>query len=489
MSSQKRTWGIKMKIAMRILFCGLTFFCIILYSGNGLNIFAKDICKESDIEYQSSTEDLTMNELSAYLGECLWRRDLFGEDNPSKPIYHAICRIYLGEMGVGTRITITEKLGDTYMGKVETSSELRGYSNSATLLEDTTFEFMVKPDMQIIILEDTIKPTEEDYFVLIPTQRYYDLNGYQIKEYNCKQKDYETGSILNIKFPCLTERGENDWEKWNETNKQVRDMIVLWFKELCKKGKFQTILDYKITTLDEDIYSIRFDGIAESKGKKERVCIGVAVSLSTQKIIPYDALADKSEGSEVPNYEYYLDERRIRRILDNGNIEFKGDVQYLPYHVENENKEVFDSRGNHVGNLYYSYPVLDNKTKKQQELNQRFIREKDYFIKTFEEIFRSSVKSDTDILYNEEPYYKSMYVNPRQGAYFKCQTDCDIIYNNNGCLGVRFSYLWLTSRIEEEGTAEFYYDVESGELMCGEEWMDSFYKKVYESYEETGLKK
>lgn len=431
----------------------------------------------ADLAYIDTTEEMTMDELSDYLHQCAEARFYFSEKNPIMPVYDMLSRLYMGEYSAS--FYLYNKVGDTYIGRVKAFYFLPEWENAPQPEDDknTTFEFMVKPDMQVVVLEDTIETAEEDYFVMIPTQKTYMQSGYKIREYRCTQKDKETGSILNVTFPCLSEEDDNDWEKWNEVKKQLRNTMASWFEELCREGRRETTLNYKIMTLDKDIYSVRFEGITKHAEKEKRACMGVTVALGTQTTIGYHSLTGNER--EVPNFGYYLDERRIRRIREDGSIAFEGKVEFLSHHMEKKEKKVTDERGTDVGVISYIRPVLEGETGAADELNELFRKSEKKFFDVFEKRFKTAVIDIVDSVYCENPeIYTITYIHSRTFKRYYCRADCEMIYNNDNTLGVRFNYEWYTMKVNHKGSADFYYDIQSGEMISGEEWIDSFYKEV-----------
>lgn len=461
----------------KTLFFGFTFIFVLILSDQKLEASIEYTYPNVDLEYKDTTEGMTMDELYDYLYKYSEARYYLHENNPIMPIYDMLSRLYAGEYS--SSFYLYDKVGDTFIGKVRSFYSLPEWEKAPRPVDYkyTTFEFMVKPDMQVIVLEDTIEPAEEDYFVMIPTQKNYIRNGYKIREYICTQKDEKTGSILDVTFPCLAQEDDNEWEKWNEVNKQLRNIIASWFGELCREGRAKTVLSYRIMTLDKDIYSIRFEGIIKAAGKEKKTCMGITVSLGTQTTISYDSLIRSERG--VPDFGYYLDERRVRRIEEDGGIAFEGSIEFLPLRMEKKEEKVTDKRGTEVGDISYTRPVLYEEIGTESKLNELFRKNEKEFFDAFKQRFEDVVLNIVDSVYSENPeIYTITYIQSRTFKKYYCRVDSEIIYNNNNILGIRYSYEWHTMKIDDKGSAEFYYDTESGEVISGEEWIEDFYDKV-----------
>ena len=449
---------------------------------------------EKEIEnygFRTSTEGMTVEEVEDYLlvvRDCL-RYDKQDNNNPFLPIMDKLYQLYMGEE-VGHSFRVNQQKGDVFIGTVTCShygDYILPYHFRGLVPEQTTFEFIIKKNWKIEVLDDTVNSAEPDYLVTFPRQMSYHMNDYTIQEYESSWTDEESGMEFKITYPFLVEAGEETWNKWEAVNSSIRDVSALWMLELEKSEPDVVEITYSIKTLDDELFSILFTG----KGKEDTYQFGATVSLRTGEILPFDAISEIEYGNDVEfsDYDYYIMNRRIYVIGLDGGTAYNGRLEYQPYHWETKVEEIYDDTGVMIGYVSFKYPVLDSDDSGAKAVNSAITEDVEQFYEEIMDTFSQAALKAADYvrdLYHQggqEEYEHNMNLWNEWGGNYGLFISGSIVKNNYGKFGIKYELSGTGMQSEYAEESICIYQLKDGEILEGKEYLDEMVKNIYASCE------
>lgn len=375
--------------------------------------------------------------------------------------------------------------------------EFHGY-NGEEREHRYTARFVLRPNLTIDVLEDTISTAPEKGFCVYTTAAIDDAgadivyHGCRISEYQAVYYDAGKDVFCNARIPLFSVRGGDEWK---EMNRRICGHLRKWMEEEMDYEHGRVSLDYAVKTLDDDIYSVFLYGRYENAaGENEEVKIGMTISMHTGDLLPKSVFFTDEEGV----YDYYVDNRDTLYsiVRQEGKCETveEGEVRFIPYYIEKKEQHVYALNGRWIGNCFYELPhVLRYAESGECYWPNGDVDDVDRIIngylmndmgRFFNEIGK---KFEAEIMKQDEgtEYGSPEDIETQMGeAVCQCSVESEIFYNNEGKFGVVYHYVISTGRGIEYGDAVAVYDLENGDALEYQDWQSEMLEKIYEGYPE-----
>lgn len=441
-------------ILIAVLLASLFLF-IILGKNDLCWVYAKEgIKRKYDI-----SNDMTKEELNNYL------------------IKYEICDNYQStlrseiERKLKNYFPNIQKWGWRIIGKEETDylAELISYDDEKMKENEYKAYFLIKPDFSIELLEDTVEIHPEAGFCIYPSGLDYVYCGCRIAEY-CAEYNYQKRNIkLNAAIPLFSLEESEDW---NDINCNIWTGLEEWINNDVNYNNGEISLGYEIMTLDNDLYSILFQGKYESDKETEDVAVGLTISMSSGKLLSKSVFCTKEERNDF--YNYYIEDGNLFAIgNEKGNIQSvkEGEIDFLSYKLEKSERNVYSSDGRWIGQCYYELPCIETYSDETEYVNQQIKKDMGSFFNELAPKFEDIV-----LLYDEESESGMKKLIDEPG--YHCYVDTEIIYSSKYKFGVAYHYTFFLGEIHEEGEAVVVYDLKEKKVINYEDWQGEIIKKI-----------
>lgn len=365
-----------------------------------------------------------------------------------------------------------------------------------------TAQFILHPDFSIEVLEDTIEVEAEKSLCIYTVRNAddadadYAYHGGRICEYRAVYYDAERDLSFDAVIPLFSIK---DTDKWNEMNCNIIEGLEKWLGKETDYLQGQISLDYKIKTLNNNLYSILLEGESENDHGRKDVMIGMTFSMSTGNILPKTVFC---KDEPIENfYDFYIAGGNIYSIAGRYGFRksaYDGWVRFHSYSIEKRERHVYSDDGRWIGNCYYELLQVGGCTEHPAEetdkVNEKLEREMGRFLSGVAQEFETIVLEwDTKGEHESETDLKTSEGIQK----YQCYVESEVSYNNNGYIGVVYHYLVDLGEIYESGEASAVYDVESGKTITYQHWQSELleniraqagqpeeaYRDVYEEYD------
>ncbi len=337
-------------------------------------------------------------------------------------------------------------------------------------------QIRIRPDFTVELIEDSIKVRKKEIgFCVYKSDREYIYHGSKIVEYYGERYNKEHDIHMEVILPLFSNR-ESD--KWDEMNKCILEGVEKWLDEEADYQGGKVTLDYEITTLDENIYSIHFSGQHEESNKKEDVEFGMTIAVNSENLLPKSVFTTVKEDSSF--FDYYIEDDTLFLLVKEKDCyvaQRDREVDFLSYDIVREERNVIDANGKTIGRYYYEIPEIRTPTfgavwiiKKMKEDKGRFFNE---LAKEFEEtLFYLDEEIEYAISWD---FWEMGIQNSYRGPY--CYVDCEVICNNGEIFGVKYHYwLWL-DKVGCKGEAVAIYNINE-EVVEYEDWQSTVLEEI-----------
>lgn len=358
-------------------------------------------------------------------------------------------------------------------------------NNYVLQLQDSVYwgcavQIRIRPDFTVELIEDSIKAGENKRgLCVVKTDREYIYHGSKIVEYYGEHYHWKHDVNIEIILPLFSNR-ESD--KWDEMNRCILEGVKKWLDEEADYQGGKMTLDYEITTLDNNIYSIHFSGQHEKgneKGnEKEDVEFGMTIAINSEDLLPKSVFTTTKEDSSF--FDYYIEDNTLFLLEKEKDCYVSRkdrEVDFLSYDIVREERNVVDADGRTIGRYYYEIPEIRTPTSstvwiinKMKEDKGRFFNE---LAKEFEEVlFDLDEGIDYAISWD---FWEIGIQNSYRGPY--CYVDCEVICNNGEIFGVKYHYSFWVDKVGCHGDAVAIYNVNE-EVVEYEDWQSMVLEKI-----------
>lgn len=331
-----------------------------------------------------------------------------------------------------------------------------------------TGEFLIYPDSSIEVLENTIELYPENGFCIFTTGELYLYHGCQMEECQGSYYDSSRDVQYDVSFPIFYADGD----EWDAVNTSIWEGLEEWF---CGTDYRQGMLmmDYEIKTLDNNFFSVLFQGKYEKDGEQEEVKMGLTVSLSSEELLSCSVFQD--DAAKDAFYDYYVADDVLFSIVreDGGWKEIKnGKIDWTDYSIHRMEKHVYNENGRWLGNCYYEIPIIVTVPEEYKMVSRHMREDAGKFLNQLADKFEEIVLFQA----GDEPYasdydYLSRDTEEDQTyAWYQCCVDTDITHNNEGILEITYHYTLTACGEIEEGEAVTRYDLNTGEVLEYYDW-------------------
>lgn len=443
------------KYVFIVLLLASAFFFSVLGKKNLNWVYAKEFIKRKfDISH-----DMTKEELNNYL------------------IRYEICDNYKSTL----RSAIERKLKNYFPNIQEWGWRIIGKKETDYLAEFTSYDdekmkengykahFLIKPDFSIELLEQTIEINPEKGFCIYPLGLDYVYCGCRIAEYYAEYEYQEHNIELSATIPLLSFE-EN--EAWNDINCNIWTGLEEWINNDVNYNNGEISLGYEIMTLDNDLYSILFQGEYKGNGETEDVAIGLTISMSSGKLLSKSVFC--MEEGKNSFYDYYIEDGNLFTIA-NGEEDIRivgeGKIDFLNYKLEKKERNVYASDGRWIGQCYYELPYVETYSNETEYVNQQIKKDMGSFFNELAPKFEDIV-----LRYDEEMENGMKKLIDEPG--YHCYVNTEVVYNSEYKFGVSYHYTFFLGEIHEEGEAVEVYDLKKGKIIDYEDWQSEIIKKI-----------
>ncbi len=337
-------------------------------------------------------------------------------------------------------------------------------------------QIRIRPDFTVELTEDSIKAGENKRgFCVFKTDREYIYHGSKIVEYYGEHYHWKHDVNMEIILPLFSNR-ESD--KWDEMNRCILEGVKKWLDEEADYQGGKMTLDYEITTLDNNIYSIHFSGQHEKGNEKEDVEFGMTIAINSEDLLPKSVFTTIKEDSSF--FDYYIEDNALFLLEKEKDCYVSRkdrEVDFLSYDIVREERNVVDADGRTIGRYYYEIPEIRTPTSstvwiinKMKEDKGRFFNE---LAKEFEEVL---FDLDEGMEYAISWDFWEMGIrNSYRGPY--CYVDCEVICNNGEIFGVKYHYSFWVDKVGCHGEAVAIYNVNE-EVVEYEDWQSTVLEEI-----------
>lgn len=354
--------------------------------------------------------------------------------------------------------------------------QLQDFSYLHNFRPEYEAQIRIIPDFTVELIEDSIKAGKKEIELCVyKTDREYIYHGGKIVEYYGERYHWEHDVDMEIILPLFSNR-ESD--KWDEMNKCILEGVEKWLDEEADYQGGKMTLDYEITTLDDNLYSIHFSGQHEESNKKEDVEFGMTIAVNSEDLLPKSVFTTVKEDSSF--FDYYIEDDTLFLLVKEKDCyvaQRDREVDFLSYDIVREERNVIDANGKTIGRYYYEIPEIRTPTfgavwiiKKMKEDKGRFFNE---LAKEFEEtLFYLDEEIEYAISWD---FWEMGIQNSYRGPY--CYVDCEVICNNGEIFGVKYHYwLWL-DKVGCKGEAVAIYNTNE-EVVEYEDWQSTVLEEI-----------
>ncbi len=337
-------------------------------------------------------------------------------------------------------------------------------------------QIRIRPDFTVELIEDSIKIRKKEIgFCVYKSDREYIYHGSKIVEYYGEHYHWKHDVNMEIILPLFSNR-ESD--KWDEMNRCILEGVKKWLDEEADYQGGKMTLDYEITTLDNNIYSIHFSGQHEKGNEKENVEFGMTIAINSEDLLPKSVFTTTKEDSSF--FDYYIEDDTLLLLVKEKDCyvaQRDREVDFLSYDIVREERNVVDADGRTIGRYYYEIPEIRTPTSstvwiinKMKEDKGRFFNE---LSKEFEEVL---FDLDEGMEYAISWDFWEMGIrNSYRGPY--CYVDCEVICNNGEIFGVKYHYSFWVDKVGCHGEAVAIYNVNE-EVVEYEDWQSTVLEEI-----------
>ena len=354
--------------------------------------------------------------------------------------------------------------------------QLQDFSYLHNFRPEYEAQFRIRPDFTVELIEDSIKAGKKEIELCVyKTDREYIYHGGKIVEYYGEHYHWKHDVNMEIILPLFSNR-ESD--KWDEMNRCILEGVKKWLDEEADYQGGKMTLDYEITTLDDNIYSIHFSGQHQESNEKEDVEFGVTIAINSEDLLPKSVFTTTKEDSSF--FDYYIEDDTLLLLVKEKDCyvaQRDREVDFLSYDIVREERNVVDADGRTIGRYYYEIPEIRTPTSstvwiinKMKEDKGRFFNE---LSKEFEEVL---FDLDEGMEYAISWDFWEMGIrNSYRGPY--CYVDCEVICNNGEIFGVKYHYSFWVDKVGCHGEAVAIYNVNE-EVVEYEDWQSTVLEEV-----------
>ncbi len=334
-------------------------------------------------------------------------------------------------------------------------------------------QIRIRPDFTVELIEDSIKVRKKEIgFCVYKSDREYIYHGSKIVEYYGERYNKEHDIHMEVILPLFFNR-ESD--KWDEMNRCILEGVEKWLDEEADYQGGKVTLDYEITTLDENIYSIHFSGQHKESNEKEDVEFGMTIAVNSEDLLSKSVFTTAKEDSSL--FDYYIKDNTLFLLVKEEDCYVSRkdrEVEFLPYVIVREDQNVIAANGRTIGECYYEIPELRTYSFGTSWIGMKMKEDKGRF-------FNELVKEFEEVLFylDEGVEYGSWEDWETQTGYIgnHCYVECEIICNNGEIFGVKYHYTFGLDRVQCKGEAVAIYNMDK-EVVEYEDWQSTVLEEV-----------
>lgn len=316
-------------------------------------------------------------------------------------------------------------------------------------------QMILEPDGTLKILENTVCTQPQNGLCVYASDIQYLYHGCAIREYNVEFYNEEKDIYLKAVIPLFSLENSS---KWNEINRSIWEGLETWLNEQTNLQSGNILLNYEISNLDNNLFSIFMQGSYETEGAESRqIALGMTVSLDSEELVSGKFLGVDTKQDSY--FDFYVEDDRLYFINASQSI----DLQYYTFEIDRNQRNVYTSDGRWVGECYYELPQIKPGVGELAIINDKLKEDMGRFFCGAARDFEVSV---LEIMEGNDEDMTEIYGGPG----YRCNVESKVTLNGDGKLGITYLYTINLGAIQEKGEAGVIYEIETGKTLEYEDW-------------------